>query len=135
MALVAGAAAATAITLAQPAAIASPPKRIAAKLGEYSIKVDRSSAAHGRITFTIRNDGQQVHEFIVLKSNFAADKLPRAGNKAEEDAAGRVIDEAEDIKPGKTAKLSVNLNAGKYVLLCNLPRHYHGGMHVALRVR
>jgi uncharacterized cupredoxin-like copper-binding protein len=46
-----------------------------------------------------------------------------------------VIDEVEDIKPGRSATLTLNLKAGRYVLLCNLAGHYPGGMHAGLRVK
>ena len=111
------------------------PRRVAAKLGEYSIKLNRSSDSSGRITFSIRNGGAAVHEFIVLKTRLAAERLPRKGDKVDEHAAGRLVDEAEGIKPGTTAKLSVTLKPGTYVLLCNLAGHYLGGMRASFRVR
>jgi uncharacterized cupredoxin-like copper-binding protein len=129
---VAAALAASGMTVA---ASAGQPRRVAAKLGEYSIKLDRGSVSHGRVSFTIRNDGKAVHEFIVLKSSLQPDALPRNGSKVNEGSAGRVIDEVEDIKPGRSATLTLNLKAGRYVLLCNLAGHYPGGMHAGLRVK
>ena len=111
-----------------------PPQRIAARLDEYAVRLDRDSAHGGRITFDIRNDGRRVHEFVVLKSDDAQDALPREGNEVNEHAAGNLVDEAEDIRPRKTLTLSVALKPGKYVLICNLPGHYARGMHTAFRV-
>jgi CheY-like chemotaxis protein len=124
-----------ALAVAAPVSIADPRSNgVSARLGEFSIKLNRSTASHGRITFSIRNTGEVEHEFIVLETGLKADKLPRRGGTAEEGAAGRVVDEAEGIEPGKTAKLTVRLKPGRYVLLCNLPGHYAGGMRTALRV-
>jgi hypothetical protein len=111
------------------------PERIAARLDEYAIGLDRDSAPSGRITFDIRNDGRLVHEFVVLKSDDAQDSLPSEGDEVEEHAAGNLVDEAEDIRPRKTVTLGVGLKRGRYVLICNLPGHYARGMHAAFRVR
>jgi uncharacterized cupredoxin-like copper-binding protein len=47
-----------------------------------------------------------------------------------EDTAGlTVVDEVEDIAVGATPSLTVDLPAGHYVVICNLPAHYAGGMH------
>ena len=35
---------------------------------------------------------------------------------------------------GSSQDLKVNLAAGKYVLICNLPAHYKQGMHTAFTV-
>jgi uncharacterized cupredoxin-like copper-binding protein len=64
----------------------------------------------------------------------AADALPTEHNEVKEHAAGQLVDEAENIKPGRTAKLTVRLKPGRYILLCNLRGHYRGGMHAAFRV-
>jgi uncharacterized cupredoxin-like copper-binding protein len=37
-------------------------------------------------------------------------------------------DEVDDIEGGSTQSLTVNLDAGSYVLICNLPGHYGQGM-------
>ena len=41
--------------------------------------------------------------------------------------------EVPDVEPGAGGKLTVTLPAGKYVLLCNLPGHFAGGMYTELR--
>ena len=112
----------------------APAQRIAARLDEYAIGLDRDSAPSGRITFDIRNDGRRVHEFVVLRSDDAQDALPSEGNEVNEHAVGNLVDEAEDIRPRTTVTLGVGLKPGKYVLICNLPGHYARGMHAAFRV-
>lgn len=107
---------------------------------DFSIGVSPSSAAAGNITFHVTNDGPSVHEFVVFASDLAPDKLPltKENGVAIVDEKGKGvkhIDELEDIKPGSPQDLSVNLKAGNYVLICNLPTHYKLGMHTAFTVK
>jgi uncharacterized cupredoxin-like copper-binding protein len=44
------------------------------------------------------------------------------------------VDEIEDITPGSTANLTVDLDAGTYVVMCNLPGHFERGMHAVFEV-
>jgi uncharacterized cupredoxin-like copper-binding protein len=109
-------------------------------LKDFSIDLDDTSADAGDITFDIHNDGPSAHEFVVFKTDLAEDDLPTT-----EDANGAVIvdeegeglepiDEVEDIAPDDDAELSVELDAGSYVLICNLPSHYKSGMHTTFTV-
>ena len=99
---------------------------------EYKIALGASTAAAGQVTFQIKNAGTIVHEFVVMKTELAADKLPLDTSKgvvSEETSGLTVIDEVEDIAIGATPSLAVDLPAGHYVVICNLPAHYAGGMH------
>ena len=90
----------------------------------------------GDITFDITNDAEQTHEFVVFKTDLAADQLPTDEN-GDVDEAGEgveLVDEIEDIEGGSTQSLTVNLDAGSYVLICNLPGHYGQGMHAGFTV-
>lgn len=109
-------------------------QRIAARVGDYRIEVDRGTAPSGAVRFDIRNDGRVVHEFVILRSDHAADALPREGAEVSEHGAGKLQDEVENIGPGKTVSLTTRLKPGRYVLICNLTGHYGRGMHAAFRV-
>jgi len=76
-----------------------------------------------------------VHEFVVFKTDLAADALPTddTGDVAESDTFAPV-DEVEDIGLGNDEKLTVDLTAGSYVVICNIPAHYRQGMHAAFTV-
>lgn len=110
-----------------------------AELGEYYIKPDKSEVPAGKVRFVAKNVGQLEHELIVLKTELAADQLPynEKEQKAEEEQAGQVLGEIEpdELPPGKSAEMTLDLAAGHYVLLCNLPQHYKNGMHIDFRVR
>jgi DNA-binding NarL/FixJ family response regulator len=111
------------------------PRAVSARLGEYKIQLDHADAPSGTVTFTIHNAGAIQHEFVVLRTDDTADGLPVKENEAQEKGAGtRMVDEAEDIDAGKTVKLSVKLKPGNYILICNLPGHYAGGMRAAFHV-
>ncbi|GBD21628.1 hypothetical protein HRbin28_02079 [bacterium HR28] len=108
-------------------------------LTEYSIKPDKSEVPAGKVRFVAKNVGQLEHELIVLKTELAADQLPynEKEQKAEEEQAGQVLGEIEpdELPPGKSAEMTLDLAAGHYVLLCNLPEHYKNGMRIDFRAR
>ena len=57
---------------------------------------------------------------------------PNGAARADETGS---VGETDDMAAGTTKDLTVNLPAGHYVLLCNLPGHYMGGMRVGFTVR
>jgi len=106
---------------------------VAVTLVDFSVTPDPDSAPAGETTFDVTNDAEQVHEFVVFQTDLAADQLPTDEN-GDVDEAGEgvaLVDEIEDIEGGSTQSLTVNLEAGSYVLICNLPGHYQQGMHAS----
>ena len=107
---------------------------------DFAITLGDSSAPSGDVTFNIRNDGPSTHEFVVFKTDLAEDALPtKKENGAvivdEEGQGVTHIDEVEDIASGDSQDLTVKLDPGKYVLICNLPTHYQLGMHATFTVK
>jgi uncharacterized cupredoxin-like copper-binding protein len=100
---------------------------------DFSIDLATSSAPAGSVTFNISNEGPSAHEFVIIKTDDAPDALPVKDNTVEEDKID-VVDEAEDIAPSTTATLTTDLEAGSYVIICNIPAHYEQGMHAAFTV-
>jgi uncharacterized cupredoxin-like copper-binding protein len=108
---------------------------VATTLTDTSVAVAPASAPAGSITFDARNDGTATHELYVFRTDLAPDALPVEDGQVREDADGvEFISEVEDIAPGTTKPLTVELDAGSYVLLCNLPGHYESGMRAAFDV-
>ena len=107
---------------------------------DFKIELGSSSAKSGEVTFNVENKGPSVHEFVVFKTDLAPDALPTKQDEngieiVDEEGQGvEHIDEIEDIAVGSSQDLKVNLAAGKYVLICNLPAHYKQGMHAAFTV-
>jgi uncharacterized cupredoxin-like copper-binding protein len=105
---------------------------VTAKETEFKIDLGASRSSAGPVTFQINNAGTIVHEFVVMKTDLAADKLPidaSTGVVSEDTAGLTAIDEVEDIAVGSSQSLTVDLPAGHYVVICNVPGHYVGGMH------
>jgi uncharacterized cupredoxin-like copper-binding protein len=131
------------VTRAQGAASAVASKVNGATVGvtekDFSINLDNSTASSGPVVFNIKNEGPTTHEFVVIKTDTAEDKLPMnsSGSAVDTSAAGlQQVDQKQDISSGSTATLTIsNLEPGKYVLICNLPGHYQLGMHTSLTVK
>jgi uncharacterized cupredoxin-like copper-binding protein len=110
-------------------------------LREFEIAPDVTSAPAGPVTFQVTNEGpDEVHEIVVIKTDLAPDELPTGADGAvdEEGEGLEPIDEIEDIAIGATEDLSVTLEAGNYVLICNIVEdglvHYADGMRTAFTV-
>jgi uncharacterized cupredoxin-like copper-binding protein len=103
---------------------------------DFAIALDSSTTSAGSVTFDITNQGPSVHEFVVFKTDLAPEDLPLNddGTVDEEGKGVKHIDEVEDIAAGANETLTTNLDAGSYVVICNLPGHYQQGMHAPLTV-
>jgi uncharacterized cupredoxin-like copper-binding protein len=112
-------------------------------LQEWSVAPASDSTSAGSVTFAVTNDGpEDIHEFVILKTDLDPGDLPTDDHGAvSEDGEGiEVVDEIEDIPVGETQELTVTLEAGNYVLLCNIydadedEAHYQMGMRAAFEV-
>jgi uncharacterized cupredoxin-like copper-binding protein len=100
---------------------------------DFAIALDQTSMSSGTVTFNISNEGPSTHEFVVIQSDLAPDALPVKDNEVEEDKV-EGVGEQEDIAPSTTATLSLDLDPGSYVVICNLPGHYEQGMRAGFTV-
>ena len=98
-----------------------------------SFKFDTTSVAAGKVTFTLKNSGNRQHELIVLKTDTPFDALTvnPADNKVSEDSS---VGEISETDAGKTGTVTLDLKPGKYVLVCNIEKHYAQGMKSAFTV-
>lgn len=130
----AGLATADAPIRAEAVAVSSPGQVIDITEVSFQIQTPLTAQA-GPVTFHVVNGASgMLHEFIVIQTDLPADALPT-------DESGRVIEEAvdivtaaENIPPGQSRNLTLNLAPGHYVLICNLPEHYQKGMRVDFTV-
>jgi hypothetical protein len=114
------------------------------QLTEFDVTADPASASAGDLEFAVENVGAETHEFVIVKTDLAAAELPvlEDGSFDEEGEGVEVVDEIEDIASAATANLTVSMEAGSYVLLCNLVEeedgeaesHYAEGMHTGFSV-
>ena len=116
---------------------------VAVTLQEWAVLPAATYAAAGDVTFQVSNTGpEDVHEFVVLKTDLDAAALPTDDTGAVDEAGEgiEVVDEIEDIPVGESQDLMVSLEAGKYVLLCNIysedeqEAHYELGMRTNFTV-
>jgi uncharacterized cupredoxin-like copper-binding protein len=135
------------VTQAAPAAKAAPTAAavtgpVAASLGDGPggppnagsmwIALSRSAtAADGKVAFNVKNVGQIVHEFVVIKTDKRANGLG-TGQRVPEDGN---VGETGDVQAGASKSLSLKLKPGHYALICNIPGHYAAGMHADFIVR
>ena len=71
-------------------AAATPPAAVNATLTELQVATSSDKAASGSVTFTIKNDGTVVHEFVVLKTDLASDKLPTTADGTVDEESGEL---------------------------------------------
>jgi iron uptake system component EfeO len=88
---------------------------IAIEAKEYAFIPSTVTVPAGSVTFSIRNVGNEEHEFEIFKGD-------------------TVVDEVEGIVPGLTKDLTVTLAAGDYTFLCKLNGHDQLGMKGTLTV-
>ena len=110
---------------------------VGATLSEWRVGLSRTTFDRGRYTFHIANVGSVQHELIAFKLPSAGSVVPLdAKNDVNEEASS--LDKATDgdnIDPGKQQTRTIDLTSpGTYVFMCNLPGHYHLGMHIVVTV-
>jgi len=77
---------------------------------EFKFKLSKASVPHGTVIFTVVNKGKLPHDFKIGGKKTAL------------------------VKPGKSAKLTVTLKAGKAPYLCTVAGHAAAGMKGTLKV-
>lgn len=112
---------------------------VSVRLKDYEIvpNPDSGPAGTSNYEFQISNTGPSAHEFVVAKTDLAADKLPTDSDGAVVEGDVELIGEVEAIEAGGAQKLTASLAAGHYVFFCNIVEqgggraiaHYTQGMH------
>src|SRR3954469_3250802 len=87
--------------------------KIAATEKDFAIALDKSSAAPGSVTFNVTNQGPSPHNISIKELNKTSDT----------------------IDAGKTGKFTVDLPAGTYTVICQIPGHEQLGMKTTLTVK
>jgi uncharacterized cupredoxin-like copper-binding protein len=98
---------------------------------EYAMTPAPTEISAGTVTFAVKNEGTLVHEMVVIKTDKGAANL---GTDGEADESG-AVDEVADIPAGESKTLELDLTAGTYALVCNLPGHYEQDMYADFTVK
>lgn len=125
---------ATAPTTATPAPAVAAPLGVAVTLKDFAVVATPASLAAGKVTFAVQNAGVSPHEFVVVKSDLAPDSLPQVNQKTVDEKQVQVVGKIDPFDGGSKRELAVDLQPGRYVLLCNVPSHYISGMYTAFTV-
>lgn len=109
-------------------------------LQEFAVIPAQDSAPAGQVTFRAENTGpEDNHELVVIKTDLGPDALPTADDgSVDEDGEGiDVIGEIEEFPPGETQSATFDLEAGSYVLICNVVEEHEGELeaHYAMGMR
>jgi iron uptake system component EfeO len=91
---------------------------------DYELTVSPGTVPAGTVTLEATSEGPSVHEFEVFEVT---------GDVAITDGL-TLVDEVEDIVPGASAELTLDLEPGTYAVICNLSGHYANGMHTTFVV-
>ena len=100
------------------------------------VQLDQQSVPNGKVTFAVTNDSNMLeHEMLIIKVKNFHDSL------AYNDSKARIIEddvndygEVSELQPGKSGAVTLNLDAGKYLLACNIGGHFESGMFTQLIV-
>ena len=102
---------------------------------EFRITADIQEVRAGPVRLTAINLGSIEHELVVVRTDYPDGKIPLDGNTFSEDAPGvSSPGEISEYKPGTVDETVIDLQPGLYQLVCNIPTHYHNGMHIPLVV-
>jgi len=104
---------------------------ITATLDEYTVGTSADSAPAGPVSFDVSNVGVEGHNLLVVRTDAAADGLPVEGSTASEEGT---VAETDVLAQGERQTITVDLDPGAYVLICNVPEHYRAGMYAPFTV-
>lgn len=104
-------------------------------LREFVVEPSIDTAPAGTITFNVTSDASIFHNLKVIATDLAPDALPVDDALfAVDEEQVDVVASTADLDPGEQETLTVELAAGSYVLICNIPTHYGAGMTVVFTV-
>ena len=107
--------------------------QLVVEMTDYKVTTNVATVRAGETKIGVRNRGSQPHDLVVLRTDLAPDRLPYDAAKATADEPGLVA-RSKELRAGGTAAVTVTLEPGQYVLICNVAGHYGLGMRAALRV-
>ncbi|OGO51917.1 MAG: hypothetical protein A2148_04515, partial [Chloroflexi bacterium RBG_16_68_14] len=122
--------------LTVPSAPVAAQETVRISLTEFVITADPASADEGLVTFQVSNTGAIVHDFRVIRTDLPPGALPVVpGEYIVDEGQVNVVASSAVLEVGQAGEVSATLGPGSYVLICNIPTHYQGGMRLAFPVR
>ncbi|MBW4540079.1 MAG: hypothetical protein KME43_13180 [Myxacorys chilensis ATA2-1-KO14] len=106
---------------------------------EMAIKLSKTTVPQGPVQFVVKNQGKVPHEMVLLKTDLPLDQLPTKNDGKFDEQAKSVKEiieiEEDELKSGGSKSVSVPLSKGRYVVVCNVGKHFEKGMKTALTVQ
>lgn len=100
----------------------------------FIISAAPSSVDGGSTVFSATNPDLIPHNLRVIKTDLAPESLPISGSTVDEAQVNVVASTADLSAGGSEDTAAVTLEAGAYVLICNVPNHYQNEQRVAFQV-
>ena len=125
------------VTSGEPTAtIPMPEGQVSIRLDEddWVVSASPDSLVAGEIMFAVTNDGSISHNLRIIKTDLPADSLPVTTIEVDETAVD-IVAETADLDPDESEEIVATLEAGGYVLICNVPGHYNSGMYATFTVQ
>jgi len=113
-----------------------------ARPGIMGMQVSSARVAAGTVSFVVANVGYITHELVVLplKTGSVGQRSVGADGKVSEAGSLGEASQSCGSGPGDGLKaetvgwVTLQLPAGRYELICNVPWHYYSGMYAELDV-
>ena len=107
------------------------------------VRLSRHTVPAGQVSLRVTDSGVMDHELVVLRlangAKAGARTIGPEGTVDESGSLGEVSNNngpgaGEGLRPGGTGWTTLDLQPGRYELICNLPGHYAAGMFAELDV-
>jgi hypothetical protein len=88
---------------------------------EFVIAPEKTRARPGTVVFKVNNAGEITHQFLVIRSDLPIAQLPRKpGEGGVDETQIDIIGRIDSIPAAESAEVTVPVETGKYVMICNL---------------
>ena len=134
----------TAVTTGAQAVFTADGMVMGSGMGHASLTPSQATVQAGKVTVTLVNAGGQAHELVVLplgaeqqvgaRAVGADDKVSETGALGEVHPVCPAAAAEGDTPAGGISQVTLDLPAGTYEVVCNLPGHYASGMYARLVV-
>ncbi len=106
----------------------------------FSVTISQNTIPAGALKVNVTNVGAVQHNFRLIKTDLEEGALPLAGSVVDEEAievriSSDTVTNGENLDPGESFGIDTDLEAGSFVIICNVADHYAAGMHAALTVQ
>lgn len=104
-------------------------------LVDFAVRPAASAVPAGAVTFAVRNGSAETgHELVVIRSDVEPGALPQVEGRVDETQV-EIVGEVEGLGAGAEGSTTIDLSAGRYLLICNIAGHYALGMVAPLTVQ